>query len=814
MSVEVKFRRGTTSQHSSFTGSEGEITIDMTKDTAVVHDGTTAGGHPLATEANLTAGIIEAKDYSDSQIEAAFDAVTAADIPTSDSSNVQSKLNSHMNRLDGHDSQLTTITALSGLVRNIVSDVPAVIIPASGTKISVEVGSGAVSETVEVSNRNLIVPLTPQIVTSNGVTFTFNVDGSVFVNGTATAGISIRYGGGGFSSATKDILSGFTGRLTLSGGTFKVAVVMTHNNANVTGVRSQGLTVIRDAVNLDITGAYLTVSSGVTVSNETVYPMLEISEEAGTFIKGTRQKKTLAITDGVGSETFDAYDGLNYVFSSAAENTIEFRSFVSDAPENPVAPMNVIDVDMTQKPLFTARNIELFGGGGYVGLSVNDNDITMSAGATNGGLAIGYIDHPFTPDGGELLHIRFKVSGLTELSGYVAPTVQYIGVVAGSSTGYYNTVATITEDGDYDISIDPAYYAVYQGFTTAWLAITGTNFSLVLEDFEVIQNPAYDAAIYDETIPKVIANTQNALDAINLRLDTESAGPTETMKIAANGAKYVLQVSDVGALVPVPVIPTKALWIGNSLLMGHITFGMAASDNQHDYHYYLSQHILAKNANFTDSKLKANTFEGCTTDADVNSWLSGTLLPYLTSDLDLVVVQLGDNVNTAERVTEFERSAKMLLAYIRAHCPQARVVWVGEWYSTAAKQSIIASACTSTGCKFVDIGDLYITANQSALGNVVTYDSAQSKTYTVDSYTDNGDGTVTIVLTLGGIQYTRTITYDSITPGTGTLTVVSTKVIITDSAVASHPGDAGHVAIANRIGYETSITDNEETFSL
>ena len=50
MAKLLKLRRGTTSQHSSFTGAEGEVTVDTTKDTAVVHDGSTAGGHPLVKE--------------------------------------------------------------------------------------------------------------------------------------------------------------------------------------------------------------------------------------------------------------------------------------------------------------------------------------------------------------------------------------------------------------------------------------------------------------------------------------------------------------------------------------------------------------------------------------------------------------------------------------------------------------------------------------------------------------------------------------------------------------------------------------------
>lgn len=47
MPTILQLRRGTTTEHSSFTGAVGEVTINTTKDTAVVHDGSTAGGFEL-----------------------------------------------------------------------------------------------------------------------------------------------------------------------------------------------------------------------------------------------------------------------------------------------------------------------------------------------------------------------------------------------------------------------------------------------------------------------------------------------------------------------------------------------------------------------------------------------------------------------------------------------------------------------------------------------------------------------------------------------------------------------------------------------
>ncbi len=48
MAVQVQLRRGTASQNNSFTGVEGEITVDTTNQTVRVHDGSTAGGHALS----------------------------------------------------------------------------------------------------------------------------------------------------------------------------------------------------------------------------------------------------------------------------------------------------------------------------------------------------------------------------------------------------------------------------------------------------------------------------------------------------------------------------------------------------------------------------------------------------------------------------------------------------------------------------------------------------------------------------------------------------------------------------------------------
>ena len=57
MPTILKFRRGDTATSNAFTGAEGELFVDTSKDTVVVHDGVTAGGKPLATEVALAAAV-------------------------------------------------------------------------------------------------------------------------------------------------------------------------------------------------------------------------------------------------------------------------------------------------------------------------------------------------------------------------------------------------------------------------------------------------------------------------------------------------------------------------------------------------------------------------------------------------------------------------------------------------------------------------------------------------------------------------------------------------------------------------------------
>jgi hypothetical protein len=60
MALQIQLRRGTHSQHSTFTGVLGEVTVNTTNNSLHMHDGTTAGGHELAKVnfSNVASGAI------------------------------------------------------------------------------------------------------------------------------------------------------------------------------------------------------------------------------------------------------------------------------------------------------------------------------------------------------------------------------------------------------------------------------------------------------------------------------------------------------------------------------------------------------------------------------------------------------------------------------------------------------------------------------------------------------------------------------------------------------------------------------------
>ena len=120
MAKLLKLRRGTTSQHSSFTGAEGEVTVDTDKKVVVVHDGSTAGGVPLATATDVSGKQAADADLTNlagcqTGASAALALLTSTEVEILDGATLST---TELNYVDGVTSaiqtQLDTKSALTG----------------------------------------------------------------------------------------------------------------------------------------------------------------------------------------------------------------------------------------------------------------------------------------------------------------------------------------------------------------------------------------------------------------------------------------------------------------------------------------------------------------------------------------------------------------------------------------------------------------------------------------------------------------------------------------------------------------------------
>lgn len=384
-------------------------------------------------------------------------------------------------------------------------------------------------------------------------------------------------------------------------------------------------------------------------------------------------------------------------------------------------------------------------------LQTSGSTVTLTGNAT------GYAAFEIPVSSVESQMVRFT-AGCTISSGGMK--LQLAGVKKNSTSNLVLDVATAAA-GALDQSIDLAWYDVYSTLDMAKpvelrLVLTAASSSIQLENPVLLQK-AFECSFVAESGDTLGHTLENIDTAVRANSNT---GGSDNVYSGPDGTKYTLQVSASGTAVFVPVVPKKALFIGNSLLLGFGQFGMCASNAQSDYYYHVTQAILAKNASFTASKVGGTSLESVTSDSAQDTAYAN-ISSKLSSDLDLVVIQLSDNTNGSESIAYLTTGggAKRLLTKIRTACPKARVVWAAAWYSTTAKLTAIQQACADTGCVFVDFSDLRTAENQGAIGNTITYPDGSTST-------------------------------------------------VEASGVASHPGDKGMKAIAQRILDKLGLADS------
>lgn len=192
-----------------------------------------------------------------------------------------------------------------------------------------------------------------------------------------------------------------------------------------------------------------------------------------------------------------------------------------------------------------------------------------------------------------------------------------------------------------------------------------------------------------------------------------------------SGRKWVpVLQSDRASQVNVPVFPKHVLFVGNSILLGMPgAYGMCASSPKHDYCYHVQQAILAHSPSCRFSKLYGSMFEHSTNRDEFEAWWATVPNGHtgkpakdsFTADLDLIILQLGDNVGT-QKLANFLECTPILLERIKTLCPRARILWVHGWFNSPLTTPPITRFCEEWKLERVDVLGTRSPESQSCSG--------------------------------------------------------------------------------------------------
>lgn len=162
----------------------------------------------------------------------------------------------------------------------------------------------------------------------------------------------------------------------------------------------------------------------------------------------------------------------------------------------------------------------------------------------------------------------------------------------------------------------------------------------------------------------------------------------------------------------------KVLFLGNSLLLGMFeVYGMCATDSENDYAYHITRELKKREPDCKISKLRTTAFEACESFEDFEAWFERSL-GFFESDLDLISLQLLDNVNNAARQEAFLKNFSELLGRLKAHCPNARIIWVYGWYMQPSVFDAAVAAADRFGIERIDISSAHTKENESYSGQI------------------------------------------------------------------------------------------------
>lgn len=325
------------------------------------------------------------------------------------------------------------------------------------------------------------------------------------------------------------------------------------------------------------------------------------------------------------------------------------------------------------------------------------------------------------------------------------PITIYLSYFNSSGNESFKKLLDVQEAGTIvqTLEFDCASYIVYQDAVNFRIRINcNASGTLTLNEFVVYEPNGIELSKYYSNRFKPMMN--NIFDGLD-KIEKEAKKTKDVVLTNGKGDKYDLQVDDNGTFILVPHIPNKVLFMGNSLVFGmnntddrNNAFGMASTDYTKDYVYNVEQAILEKNSKATFTRLYSSPFEHSETIESANSFINDNITMF-ESDLDLVVVQMSENVNNDAKRTVFNTSFPKLIQTIRANSPKAKVLCVGGWFAESTVAEKMFETCNKYGCTYLSIHDLFKSENLGVTGATVTYRNGETGTILEAWHTHPGD---------------------------------------------------------------------------
>ncbi len=128
--------------------------------------------------------------------------------------------------------------------------------------------------------------------------------------------------------------------------------------------------------------------------------------------------------------------------------------------------------------------------------------------------------------------------------------------------------------------------------------------------------------------------------------------------------------------------------------------GMASTTEDNDYFHIVSKVLYEKHGQINSQAFCFYLWEVQSTDRAETLLL---LQDYLSKDLNLITVQLGEN---AQDISTFESDFQYLLNFINEKSPNAQIVVIGDFWEFEGRDEIKEKVCKVSSIEYIDLTEI------------------------------------------------------------------------------------------------------------